>query len=414
MTTVRQQCFRAYSAFETLKIMKTSVKNRIIRKIGEEILENSNDILKANSLDVHTARGKGVSAPLVDRLELNEKRIHAMVESCEKVAALEDPVGKIQYTSILENGLKISKTRIPIGTIGMIYESRPNVTVDAAILCLKSGNSVVLRGGSDAFNSNVALCECIKKALEGSEAPSSCVEYLAQKDRESVGMLMNMREYISLLIPRGGGELIKFVKENSTVPVLETGVGNCHIFVDYNADFDKSIDVIINAKTQRPGTCNSVETVLIHGEIASEFLPLLVKALKKHNVEIYGCEKCNSIADVLKATEEDWFREYLGLAIAIKIVDDVELAIEHINKYSSHHSESILTNDIENSKKFTELVDSAAVYVNASTRFTDGEQFGFGAEIGISTQRIIARGPVGLNELTTYKYVIEGDYSIRG
>jgi len=414
MNGVEEKCRNSLKAFSVLKNASSPEKNYAIFKIGESLILNLDEILKANEEDVSIARKKGIKESLVDRLRLTKERIITMAKSCDQVMDREDPIGKIDYVKKLENGLSISRVRIPIGPIGMIYESRPNVTVDAAILCIKSGNTVVLRGGSDAYMSNNVIVSCIKKALEQTAIPADSVEYLSGKDRSSVNELMKMKDYISLIIPRGGYELIKFVKENSSVPVLETGVGNCHIFVDETADLHKSVEVILNAKTQRPGTCNSVETVLIHEKIAGTFLPMIYKALKESNVEIYGCEKTIRIIDVSKATEDDWQREYLDFKLAVKVVENISEAISHIDKYSTGHSESILTNNLENSILFKEKVDSAAVYVNASTRFTDGDQFGFGAEIGISTQRIVARGPVGLDGLTTYKYVVEGNYNIRG
>jgi glutamate-5-semialdehyde dehydrogenase len=296
----------------------------------------------------------------------------------------------------------------------MVYESRPNVTLDATILALKSGNPVLLRGGSDALSSNLAIANAIKTGLSNSKIHSSAVEIVEDTDRENVNRMLKMNEYLSLIIPRGGAGLIRFVVENSTVPVLETGVGNCHIFIDYNADIEKSVEIVDNAKTQRPGTCNAVETVLIHEELAEKLLPKLRERLSSKGVEIRGCEKTAQIIECVRADETDWETEYLDFIIAVRVVKDVDEALDHIERYSTGHSESILTNDLSNATRFQASIDSAAVYVNASTRFTDGEQFGFGGEIGISTQKLHARGPVGLEELTTYKYIITGDYSVRG
>jgi glutamate-5-semialdehyde dehydrogenase len=296
----------------------------------------------------------------------------------------------------------------------MVYESRPNVTLDATILALKSGNPVLLRGGSDALSSNLAIANAIKTGLSNSKIPSSAVEIVEDTDRENVNRMLKMNEYLSLIIPRGGAGLIRFVVENSTVPVLETGVGNCHIFIDYNADVEKAVEIVDNAKTQRPGTCNAVETVLIHEELAEKLLPKLRERLSSKGVEIRGCEKTAQVIECVRADETDWETEYLDFILAVRVVKDVDEALDHIERYSTGHSESILTNDLSNATRFQASIDSAAVYVNASTRFTDGEQFGFGGEIGISTQKLHARGPVGLEELTTYKYIITGDYSVRG
>ena len=316
-------------------------------------------------------------------------------------------------TWIQKDGLRISRERVPLGAIGMIYESRPNVTVDASILALKSGNSVLLKGGSDAINSNRVIVSAIKRGLEMVGLPEGCVELIEDVSRDCVMEMLKMREYLSLIIPRGGSGLIQFVVNNSTVPVIETGTGNCHIFVDYNADLRKAVSIVDNAKTQRPGTCNAVETILVHEKIAGEFLPMIKEALSRKNVELRGCEKSRQFVEMVPATEEDYETEFLDLILAVKVVRDVKEAVEHIERYSSHHSESILTQDYSNARYFLKAVDSAAVYVNASTRFTDGGEFGFGSEIGISTQKLHARGPFGLRELTSYKYTVMGDYQVR-
>ena len=396
-----------------LAIAGTDEKNNGLLKISEAIKKHSETKLRANELDSRVAREKGIRQSMIDRLALNEKRISEMIESCLKVADLEDPVGKYVSSWIQKDGLRISKVRVPLGPIGIIYESRLNVTLEASILAIKAGNPVLLRGGSDAFNSNLAIVKAMKEGLKNSGLPEETVEYLSSPDRTLVDQMLKLRDYLSLIVPRGSGQLIDYVVNNSIIPVLETGTGNCHIYVDDSAVVGKSLEIIDNAKTQRPGTCNAVETVLINARIASEFLPKLVERLQEKGVEIRGCERTTAIVDVKNATEADWETEYLDLILAVKVVDTVEDAIAHIQRYSSGHSEAILTENYSNAQLFTNSIDSAAVYVNASTRFTDGSQFGFGGEIGISTQRLHARGPVGIEELTTYKYVILGDYQAR-
>ncbi|KLO22071.1 gamma-glutamyl phosphate reductase [Marinitoga sp. 1197] len=400
-------------ATDILKTLTTKEKNHAILKISEEIEKNSEFILKENKKDVKLAEEKGLKKALIDRLELNEKRINGMIEACKTVVNLKDPVGEIYDSFLREDGLRISKVRVPIGVVGIIYESRPNVTLEATILALKSGNTVLLRGGSDAINSNKAIVKAIKEGLRKSNLPETAIEIIENTDRRLVDEMLKLNEYIDLIIPRGGKGLIDFVVKNSTVPVLETGVGICHIYVDESANIERSVKIIDNAKTQRPGTCNTVETVLIHKNISKKILPELKSALERKSVEIRGCEKTVDIINVKNATEEDWATEYLDLILSIKIVENFNEAIEHIKKYSTGHSESILTENYFNAMKFIEQIDSAAVYVNASTRFTDGGEFGMGAEMGISTQKMHARGPVGLKELTTYKYIIFGNYNVR-
>ncbi|WGS65002.1 glutamate-5-semialdehyde dehydrogenase [Marinitoga aeolica] len=396
-----------------LKTLNAKQKNKAILEIAKSIEKNKEYILTENKKDVEIAEKKGIKKSLIDRLALNEKRIKGMIEACKTVVNLKDPVGEMFDSFLREDGLRISKVRVPLGVIGIIYESRPNVTLEATILALKSGNSVLLRGGSDAINSNKAIVKAIKDGLGNSEIPINSIELIENTNRELVNEMLKLNEYIDLIIPRGGKGLIDFVVKNSTVPVLETGVGICHIFVDESANIEKSIDIIDNAKTQRPGTCNTVETVLIHKNIAEKILPALKEQLESKSVEIRGCEKTISIIKVKKATEEDWATEYLDLILSIKIVEDLNEAINHIKKYSTGHSESILTENYLNAMKFVNEIDSAAVYINASTRFTDGGEFGMGAEMGISTQKMHARGPVGLKELTTYKYIIQGNYNVR-
>jgi len=401
------------AASRKLRLLSTDEKNEAILSISRELEAQKEEILQANSIDVENSRKKGMKESLVDRLALSEDRIARMNESCKNVVSLSDPVGEIENTWVQKDGLQISRVRVPIGAIGMIYESRPNVTVDASILSLKSGNSVLLKGGSDAINSNKAIVSAIKKALTSAGLPEGSVELVEDTSHHAVEEMLKMNQYLSLIIPRGGAGLIKFVVNNSRIPVIETGTGNCHIFVDYNADVDKAVMIVDNAKTQRPGTCNAVETLLVHRAIAAEFIPRVAEILTEKGVELRGCAESIRYWKMLPATEEDYATEFLDLVLAVKIVEDVEEAISHIEKYSSGHSEAILTNDYANSRRFLKAVDSAAVYVNASTRFTDGGEFGFGSEIGISTQKLHARGPFGLKELTSYKYTILGDNQVR-
>lgn len=396
-----------------LQSVSTVQKNEALLKIGAALKKNEDAILKANEVDVKEARNKGVRDSLIDRLALSKKRIEDMVESCQRVADLKDPVGEIIASWVQSDGLRISKVRVPIGAIGIIYESRPNVTVEASILALKTGNSILLRGGSDAFHSNMAIVKAIKEGLSCSSVPVESIEIVESTDRKLVEQMLKLREYLSLIVPRGSNRLIQYVVENSSIPVLETGVGNCHIFVDDSANFEKALEIVDNAKTQRPGTCNAVETLLVHQNIAAAFLPMLADRLSKKGVEIRGCSRTQKFIEAKPATDSDWETEFLDLILAVRVVDSLDEAIVHIQKYSSGHSEAILTENYFNAKKFVENIDAAAVYVNASTRFTDGGQFGFGGEIGISTQRLHARGPVGLEGLTTYKYVILGNYNIR-
>jgi len=381
MTDLAVKGVKVKEASRFLRLASTTIKNQALKSIAGSIDMNRSAILVANSLDVLQARNREIKESLIDRLALTEKRIDGMIQSCYDVAALSDPVGEIETTWIQKDGLRISRERVPLGAIGMIYESRPNVTVDASILALKSGNSVLLKGGSDAINSNRVIVSAIKRGLEMVGLPEGCVELIEDVSRDCVMEMLKMREYLSLIIPRGGSGLIQFVVNNSTVPVIETGTGNCHIFVDYNADLRKAVSIVDNAKTQRPGTCNAVETILVHEKIAGEFLPMIKEALSRKNVELRGCEKSRQFVEMVPATEEDYETEFLDLILAVKVVRDVKEAVEHIERYSSHHSESILTQDYSNARYFLKAVDSAAVYVNASTRFTDGGEFGFGSEM---------------------------------
>lgn len=397
-----------------LSNMRSEEKNVILRKVSEEIIKSQKDILSANQLDVRNAIENNMKESLIDRLKLDEKRILDMAEGLIKITDLEDPIGEVIEGKRLKNGLEILKKRVPLGVIAIIYESRPNVTLDAFGLCFKTGNAVILRGGKDAINTNLAIAEVIRNVLKESKISENCMYLIKDTSREKSLELMKLNKYVDVLIPRGGAGLIKTVVENSTIPVIETGTGNCHIFVDEFADFEMAISIIENAKTQRTGVCNACESLVIHKSIAKEFIPLLVEKLSAKKVEIRGDEEvCKISSNIVQATEEDWGKEYLDLIISVKIVNNIDEAIEHINKYSTKHSESIITTNYESMQKFLNEIDSSCVYVNSSTRFTDGGEFGFGAEIGISTQKLHARGPMGLKELTTTKYVIYGNGQIR-
>ena len=397
-----------------LRKMSTKQKNEILQKVANAIEENKDKIIDSNKMDIENAINKNMKQSLIDRLLINEQRIVQMAEGLREIAKLNDPIGEIIEGKILENGLEISKKRVPLGVIAIIYESRPNVTTDAFGLCFKTGNAVILRGGSDAINTNITIAKVIQKTLKKENLPEECMYLIEDTSREISLQLMKLNRYIDVLIPRGGANLIKTVVENSTVPIIETGTGNCHIYVDEYAEFQMALDIIDNAKTQRTGVCNACESLVIHKNIAEKFLPLLTAKLQEKNVEIRGDEKARSICSNIKiASENDWKTEYLDLIISIKIADSIEDAIEHINKYSTKHSESIITSNYENSRKFLNEIDSSTVYVNASTRFTDGGEFGYGAEIGISTQKLHARGPMGIRELTTIKYEVLGNGQIR-
>lgn len=397
-----------------LRSMSTKKKNEVLKKVAEEIEKRTDEIITANKMDIENAMERNMKKSLVDRLLLNEKRVFQMAEGLRNVAKLNDPIGETIEGKVLENGLEILKKRVPLGVIAIIYESRPNVTTDAFGLCFKTGNSVILRGGTDAINTNIAIIKVIKDALKNENVAEDCIHLIEDTSRETTLKLMKLNKYVDVLIPRGGAGLIKTVVENSTVPIIETGTGNCHIFVDETAEFDMALNIIENAKTQRTGVCNACESLVIHKNIAQKFLPLLEKMLVEKNVEIRGDETACKICNKMKlATEEDWGTEYLDLIISVKTVESLEEAIKHINKYSTKHSESIITLNYENARKFLNEIDSSTVYVNASTRFTDGGEFGYGAEIGISTQKLHARGPMGLKELTTIKYEVLGNGQIR-
>ncbi|HDP69466.1 MAG TPA: glutamate-5-semialdehyde dehydrogenase [Actinobacteria bacterium] len=406
---------KAKEAAIKLATVSAEVKNSALNTMADALVANADKIIDANKKDLEEGKRRKISKALMDRLFLNKARIEDMAQDLREVAFLKDPVGEIVKGWRLPNELEILQARVPLGVIGLIYEARPNVTVDAAGLCIKSGNVVILRGGSVAINSNLALTKTIADAAIRAGLPENCIQSIASTDRAATTELMKMRSHVDVLIPRGGASLIQSVIENSTIPVIETGVGNCHVYLDRGADLDMAKKIVINAKCQRPGVCNAAETLLIHKSLVEKgFLPEILNELKGKNVEIFGCEvTCSIGSDILKATEEDWKTEYLDFKMAVKVVQSLDEAIAHIQKYGTKHSEAIITEDYSAAKKFTEEVDAAAVYVNASTRFTDGGQYGFGAEIGISTQKLHARGPMGLEALTTTKYIIHGSGQIR-
>lgn len=392
-----------------------SKKDEALNAIAKALRENADKIIKANDIDIENGKKAGLTKSLLDRLKLTEERINGMADGVSEVASLADPVGRVLDGRTLKNGLQIEKVTVPMGVIGIIFEARPNVTSDAAALCLKAGSAVILRGGKEAINSNKAIAEIMRDAIEGAGLPRDCVSLVEDTTRQSATELMQLSDYLDVLIPRGGAGLIKSVVENAKVPVIETGVGNCHVYVDKSADVDMAKSIIFNAKTSRPSVCNAIETVLVHKDIAEKALPEIKAELDKMNVEIRGCERTRAILgdSVVPATENDYAIEFLDYILAVKVVDSLDDALAHIAKYSTGHSESIITSDYESANKFTACVDSAAVYVNASTRFTDGGEFGLGAEIGISTQKLHARGPMGLNELTSSKFIIRGNGQIR-
>lgn len=405
---------RAREAALKLAVVNTESKNRALVEMAEALRSRRKEILAANEEDRAAGRESGMSSALMDRLTLNDKRIEEMATGLLEVAALPDPVGEIISGWRLPNGLEIQKVRVPLGVVGIIYEARPNVTVDAAGLCVKSGNAVILRGSSSAFRSNRILTEVIAAAAEAAGLPGGCIQLVPYADRETAKALMRMRDHLDVLIPRGGAGLIRTVVEESMVPVIETGVGNCHTYVDASADLDMALRIVVNAKCQRPGVCNAMETMLVHEAVADEFLPRAAQELRERGVVLRGCPRTREILpDVEEATEADWYEEYLDLILAVRVVADVDEAVGHINRYGSKHSEAIVTRDYEAARSFVARVDAADVYVNASTRFTDGGQFGLGAEIGISTQKLHARGPMSLRELTSSKFVIYGDGQVR-
>lgn len=406
---------RAKAAAAVMNCMGTDTKNKGLMAAAIALRTRYMEILLANAEDVEKAKAAGMSPSLVDRLQLNEKRIAGMAEGLEQIVTLEDPVGEVLSMWNRPNGLTIGQKRVPLGVIGIIYESRPNVTADAFGLCFKAGNAVILKGGSDAIRSNMKIVEIIRDALHAEGIDGDCLQLITDTSRETTAQMMKMNGYIDVLIPRGGAGLIRTVVQNATVPVIETGTGNCHVFVDETADFDMALNIIENAKTQRTGVCNACESVVVHSKIADSFLKAMAARLAAKNVEMRGDDRAmEAEPSIVPATEEDWGTEYLDLILSVKTVDSIEEAIAHINKYNTGHSEAIVTKDYANAQKFLNEIDAAAVYVNASTRFTDGFEFGFGAEIGISTQKLHARGPMGLKALTSTKYIIYGDGQIRG
>ena len=405
---------RAKAASKKTAVLTTVERNNALRSVGDALIKHSDEIIEANKIDIENARTNGMKPALLDRLSLNGERIKSMVEGLLQVADLEDPIGEITHMKKRPNGLMIGYQKVPLGVVAIIYESRPNVTVDAFSLTFKSGNAVILRGGSDCINSNIMLVDIIRDSLKSMGLDEDSIILITDTDRKYVNELMKLNEYVDVIIPRGGAGLIKNVVNNSTVPVIETGTGNCHVYVDESADLDMAVNIVYNAKTQRIGVCNACESLVVHRAIAEKFIPMVVDKLKEKNVEVRGDSFSMDIdRRIVPATEEDWGTEYLDYIISLKTVENIDEAIEHINRYNTGHSEAIVTKDYDNSRKFTQQIDAAAVYVNASTRFTDGFEFGFGAEIGISTQKIHARGPMGLDALTTGKYVILGDGQVR-
>lgn len=405
---------KAVEAKYELQQLTTLVKNDALQSVAAGLVKETERILAANEKDYEIAKQGGMAEGLLDRLKLTPERVEGMAEGLRQIAELQDPVGEIMESFDRPNGLHINKVRVPMGVIGIIYEARPNVTADAFGLCFKTGNAVILKGGKDAFYSNEAITEVIRETLTKLQISADAIQLITDNDRTVTTAFMQLKQYVDVLIPRGGAGLIRAVVENSTIPVIETGTGNCHIYVDEDADLEQAVPIIINAKTQRIGVCNACESLLVHEKIAERFLPALGEVLREKNVEMRGDEKVRSlIPDAVAATEDDYGTEYLDYIISMKTVSSVEEAVAHINRYNTRHSDAILTENTEHAEKFLQGVDSACVYVNASTRFTDGYEFGFGAEIGISTQKLHARGPMGLKELTTYKYLIRGNGQIR-
>lgn len=405
---------QAKAAEPVMRNMQTDTKNELLSNVAKELVARSDQILAANAIDVENGKKAGMSVGLLDRLALTEDRIKGMAEGICQLIQLDDPIGEVLQMKKRPNGLMIGQKRVPLGVVGIIYEARPNVTADAFGLCFKTGNVVVLKGGSDAIHSNKAIVDCIRATLKQHSIDENVIQLIEDTSRETTTAFMKMNRYIDVLIPRGGAGLIQAVVNNSTIPVIETGTGNCHIYVDESADLKMAVDIILNAKTQRVGVCNACESLLIHESVKDALLPVLAQRLKENHVEMRGDDAvCAIVPDVKKASDEDWGKEYLDYIISIKTVSSVEEAIAHINRYNTGHSEAIVTSSYQNAQKFLDEVDAAAVYVNASTRYTDGFEFGFGAEIGISTQKLHARGPMGLTALTTTKYIIYGSGQVR-
>jgi len=414
MTNLEEMGHKAQSAAFELGQLGTQAKNSALLAMANTLVMNTDKIIAANKDDMTNARNNGMKDAMLDRLEITPSRINDMADGLRQVMDLPDPIGKIERGWQTDAGLDITQERVPLGVIGMIYEARPNVTVDAAGLCFKAGNAVILRGGKEAINSNIVLADTLRNALKEIGITENAVQLVSDTSHEIANEMMQLTDYIDVLIPRGSGKFIKMVVNKAKVPIIETGAGNCHIYVDKDADLDKALPIIINAKVQRPSVCNAAEKVVLHKDIAEKFLPKLYQALKDNNVQVRGDERAVKIvSDIIPATEDDWYTEYNDYIIAVKVVDNLDEAIKHINKYNTKHSESIITENYAASRQFMKQIDAAVVYANASTRFTDGNEFGFGAEIGSSTQKLHARGPMGANELTTTKYLVQGDGQIR-
>lgn len=415
-------CKQAKAIKGNIGILDTNTKNKVLSKVADALVKDSAYILTENEKDLKNGRSNGMAEGLLDRLMLTEDRVEQMAEGLRQIVALDDPIGEVLSMKVRPNGLKVGKKRVPLGVVGIIYEARPNVTADAFGLCFKTGNVVILKGGSDAINSNIAIVNVIRKALREAKVPETAISLIESTDRETAAAFMKMNEYVDVLIPRGGAGLIKTVVNQATIPVIETGTGNCHIFVDETADLDMAIDIIMNAKTQRIGVCNACESLVIHENVLEALIPQLLTRLQTKSVEVRCDEQIKVYADkqselkaelIKEATEEDWGTEYLDYILSAKTVSDIDEAIAHINRYNTGHSEAIITNDYNHAEQFLNEIDAACVYVNASTRFTDGFEFGFGAEIGISTQKLHARGPMGLEALTSTKYIIYGNGQTR-
>ncbi|MBA7472596.1 Gamma-glutamyl phosphate reductase [subsurface metagenome] len=417
MDVVLEIAKRAKENTKFISNANTKIKNKILSDISKYLIASTEEIIKENKKDLEISTQEGMSDSLLDRLKLDRKRIEKKAESIDKVIKFTDPVGEVVFGYNLPNGLILKNIRVPLGVVGIIYEARPDVTIDASVLCVKSGNCIILRGSSHTLNTNKKLVQVMGRALKDNDFPDGIIQLIPSADREDVVRLMQLRQYIDVLIPRGGKSLIESVVENSKVPVIETGIGNCHVYIDNaleNISMDKIAEIVINSKTQRPSVCNAAEKLLVHKDVAKKILPAVLKKLEEKNVKLLGCSISKKIySSIGIASEEDWYEEYLDYKMAVKVVDSIEEAVMHINKYGSHHTETIITSNYQNSIYFTREVDSAAVFVNASTRFTDGEQFGMGAEIGISTQKLHWRGPMGLRELTTNKFIVLGEGQIR-
>lgn len=415
MSYTEELGIKAKAAETAIASAGTMLKNKALAAISKALIENQELIMAENAKDIAAAKANGMSEAMQDRLKLDEKRIAGMAKGVDELIALNDPIGEVIEGFVRPNGLRITKTRVPLGVIGIIFESRPNVTVDAAALCLKTGNAVILKGGKEAINSNICLGSIMRNAVAEAGLPADVIQVVESTSRETTNELMKLNQYLDVLIPRGSGRLIQAVVNTATVPVIETGTGNCHVYVDSSADAEMAVDIVDNGKTQRPSVCNAVESLLIHKDCAEKILPMIAERLDKHNVKFYGCSRTAEILGnrVENATDEEYATEFLDYVISVKVVEDIDEAIAHIGRFGTKHSECIVTKSLENAEKFQKMVDAAAVYVNASTRFTDGGEFGFGAEIGISTQKLHARGPMGLKELTTVKYLINGNGQIR-